>query len=124
MKVALAVVIGFALAVLATVLGVTWADARAMPHVITVTGESRLTGEPDIALVRFGVERSGKTVGEAEQRMSVAVSRVISAVQALGVNKPDVATSALNIAPGWDYRKHVPKGYTVSSRLIVTVRDV
>jgi uncharacterized protein YggE len=101
-------------------LGVT----HSQPRVITVTGESRLTGEPDLARLMFGVQKSGKTVAEAEKLMSDVISRVIAAVEKAGVTKQDVATSELQIRQGWDYRKNRPSGYEVSAMLTITVRNV
>jgi len=118
------IAIGFLLALAAVVVGTKWLGARPMPHVITVTGESRLVGQPDTAMVMFGIEKSANTVAEGQKLVSAVVNKVIAAVQAAGAAKQDVATSALNVSQGWDYHKHVPKGYNVSTMLTVTVRDV
>ena len=120
-----AVVIGFVLGVGAIVLGSRWVRAaHPVSHLLTVTGESRLIGEPDTARVMFGVARSAKTVAEGQKRVLEVISRVISALQVAEVKKEDVATSDLNIRQGWDYRKNIPTGYEVSTTLTITVRNV
>jgi len=117
------VVLVFLLGVIA--LGAKWLGAwSSRSHVVVVTGESRVVGEPDTALVMFGVEKSARTVAEAQQRVSQLMDRTISALQAAGVKKEDVATSDLRIDQGWDYEKNAPKGFTVTNTITVTVRDV
>jgi uncharacterized protein YggE len=91
---------------------------------VAVTGEARLVGEPDTALVGFGVQKHGKTVTEAETRMADVLNRTVEALQEAGVKKEDVATSELSISQGWDYRKDRPSGYNASTQLTVTIRDV
>ena len=91
---------------------------------VAVTGEARLVGEPDTALVRFGVWKHGKTVSEAQTRMADVLNRTVGALQEARVKKEDVATSELSISQGWDYRKDRPSGYDASAQLTVTIRDV
>jgi len=120
-----AIVVGFVLAAGAMAIGARWLGAaHDQPRVITVTGDSRLTGEPDLARLMFGVQKSGKTVAEAERLMSDVISKVIAVVEKAGVKKQDVATSELQIRQGWDYRKNRPSGYEVSTMLTITVRNV
>jgi uncharacterized protein len=122
-----ALVVGFLLAVVGVALGAGWlrnspSDSRT-PHVITVTGEARLVGEPDLARVMFGVTKNGPTVREPQRVMSKTISKVIAAEQAR-LNKEDISTSDISISQGWDYRKKRPSGFTVSNTLVLTVRDV
>lgn len=121
----LALVIGFVLAVGGIALGARWLGASHYDsHTLSVTGEARLVGEPDMARIRFGVEKSGKTVVETQKRMSEVISKVIAVTQKLGVKKEDIATSDINITQGWDYKKRAPRGYTISSTLTITARNV
>ncbi len=119
------IAVGFLLAIAATALGAKWlARSPSEAHVIRVSGEGRLVGEPDLARLMFGVTKSGKTVGEAQQKMAETISKVITAVQTGGVTKEDITTSDVSIEQAWDYKRHIPSGYTVSSTLTITVRDV
>jgi len=121
-----AVVIGFVLAVAALAVGAKWLTPKeplSAPQ-ITVTGESRLVGEPDTAVVSFGVTKSAKTVVEGQKLVSELISKVIEAVQEAGVKKEDMRTSYMSISQDWDYKKNRPSGYSVSSTLTITVRNV
>jgi uncharacterized protein YggE len=120
-----AVVIGFVLAVGAVALSSKWLAApEPLPHVITVTGESRLVGEPDTAVVSFGVSKSAKTVAAGQRQVATLMNKVIAAVIAAGVKKEDIATSDLSIYQNWDYKKNVSTGFTVSNTVTITVRNV
>jgi hypothetical protein len=94
------------------------------PPTITVTGEARLTGEPDTALVMFGIEKNGKTVAEAQEKVSQALDKVIAALQAAGIEKADIYTSDFTIGNNWWYWDSPPKTINVSSTLTITVRQV
>jgi uncharacterized protein YggE len=120
-----ALLCGFVLAVAAMLLGGKMVSPKGRTaHTITVAGESRLVGEPDTGLVALGVTKSGKTVSEVQGLLAAALDKVIAAVQAAGVKKEDIATSDLSLTQDWDWRGNRPSGYSASTRLTVTVRDV
>jgi uncharacterized protein len=121
----LGLVLGFVLT-LATLL-IAEAGPERSTHrtpTITVTGEARLTGEPDTALVTFGLEKDGKTVTEAQEKLAQGLDKVIAALQAAGIKKEDIYTSDYSIGDNWWYWGGKSKTATVSSTLTVTVRKV
>jgi uncharacterized protein len=94
------------------------------PPTITVTGEARLTAQPDTALVTFGLEKTGKTAAEAQEKISQVLNKVIAALQAAGIKKADIYTSEYAIGDNGWYWGSNPKETTVSSNLTITVRKV
>lgn len=67
--------------------------------VLTVTGEGRSTGEPDMAVFSAGVTTQGATAAEALGANSRAMTRVIAELKRAGIAERDIQTSNLSISP-------------------------
>lgn len=122
-----AVVIGFVLAVGALVVGAKWLSSPkqpASPAQITVTGESRLVGEPDTAEVRFYLRKSAKTVDAAQKQASDLMAKVIAALEEAGIKKEDIKTSRMSITQEWSSSRDPPSAHRVASTVTITVHDV
>ena len=66
---------------------------------ILVTGEGRLSVEPDLAEVSIGIEAQAETVSQARTDAAEAMSRVVAAVKARGLSDADIQTMSFNIRP-------------------------
>jgi uncharacterized protein YggE len=94
---------------------------------LTVVGRAAIDLPPDFATVQIGVAARGATASVALSDNSNAVARTIAIAKAMGVEPPDVATSAVSLSPavktvrgpggGLDQQ---PDGYQASN--VVTVR--
>jgi uncharacterized protein YggE len=128
MKAAIAgILIGFVLAVGAMAINGKWLAAKeapAAPSQITVTGESRLVGEPDTAEVSFALSKTAKTVTAAQDQASDAIRAVIAALGEAGVKKEDIDTSRMSVDQDWDYGAQRSKSFRVASMVTVTVHNV
>ena len=101
---------------------------------IWVTGQGRLSLEPDLALVNIGVEAMADTVAEARDEAATAMAAVVAAVKSQGLTDKDVQTRSFNIWPQYEYsevvergvrvRKQTLVGYTVSNTASIKVRDM
>jgi uncharacterized protein YggE len=95
---------------------------------ITVVGEGRASGAPDIAEVQVGVEVVTDTVQTAVMEARDVVSNVIQSLEDQGIAAEDMRTSSFNI---FLERMPSPEGmefgdetrYHVINQLQVTVRD-
>lgn len=71
---------------------------------LAVIGEGKVDVVPDTATVQVGiVVANAKTVQAAEQQMADINNKIISSVQALGVDKKDIQTTNYSINPNYNY---------------------
>jgi len=80
-----------------------------------VTGDGKVAIKPDIAVVRLGVQASGKTVEEAQDKMNTVINKVTAEVKALGVDEKDIETENYNIYPNYDEIRPLPAQVSSSS---------
>jgi len=99
---------------------------------ITVTGEGNVDIPPDMAVLVLSVNREAPTAREALTANSAAMSKVLEAMTALGIDKRDLQTANFDIQPRYTYpvrpdgSSEAPRlvGYNVRNSLSVRVRDI
>ena len=101
---------------------------------ILVSGEGRVSVEPDLAIVNIGVEAQAETVAEARGDAAGAMTGVVAAVKNRGLSDADIQTTSFNIWPQYQYEeierdgrrvnRQVLVGYTVSNSAAIKVRDL
>jgi hypothetical protein len=80
---------------------------------------------PDRVLIELGVQSNGVSPAEVQRRNATAISRVRTAVQALGVAATDITSDNYIIEPIYDdYDSLFIKGYRINNVLAVTLREV
>ena len=83
---------------------------------------------PDIADISAGVTSEAMSATEAMQANARAMNAVIERIKALGIAERDIQTTGINLNPRYDYeqqeRRQVFRGYQVSNRVRVTLRDI
>lgn len=96
-------------------------------HQITVEGEGRAIGKPDIATVTLGVDTKAEEVASAQATNSTTVNALIEKVKMLGISADDIQTSAYNVYENtqWnpDTETYESVGWVVSQTITVKVRD-
>ncbi len=94
-------------------------------HTITVSGTGSITLVPDTGHVGVGVTISKPTVRAARQAAADAMTSIIAAIKALGVDEKDIKTTGINLNPQYS-NAQPPKvvGYVISEQVEVTVRDI
>lgn len=128
-------VVGISVVVLLAVIGLAWrADAvsaqateQSARRTITVSGTGRVNAAPDQATINIGVQISAPTLQEATKQASDAMTKVLDAIKAQGVDAKDIQTSSYNVNPLTDYREgQTPKvtGYQVMNIVTVRVRNL
>lgn len=70
---------------------------------ISVTGTATTEVNPDLLIVRFGVETQEKTAKEALEKNSSLMNAVIDALKQAGVSESEIETSNFSIYPVYDY---------------------
>ena len=100
---------------------------------ILVTGEGNAEVAPDMAVLQLTVTREAKTAREALDANSAAMAKVISAMEAAGIEKRDLQTANFSIQPRYHHarpqasgEREAPQiiGYVVRNSLTVRVRDI
>jgi len=96
------------------------------PAGISVTGEGKATGKPDIAQITLGVSVLADSVQTARDRAAASLDAIIAATKKNGVAADDIQTQQLYISPEYDYSngKQTPKGFRVTNTVVVKLRDI
>ncbi len=96
------------------------------PTGITVTGEGKATGKPDVAMVTLGVSRLADTVDAARNGAATSLDAMIKSMTGNGVDKDDIKTLQFNISPEYDYNngKQTLKGFRVTNTVTAKLRDI
>jgi uncharacterized protein len=102
-------------------------DPSRMTGTIVVSGTGRVAVEPDIADLRLGVSIARPTVEGARTAATEAMTGILAAVLAAGVEPRDVQTTLLAVQPRYDYRDGKPpvlSGYDLNNVVEISVRDL
>ena len=94
---------------------------------ITVQGQAKVSAEPDIGVLNFGVQTGRrKTAQSAMENLGKQMNAVVEAVKALGIEEKDIITQNLWLNPAYDYYdgRRVETGYEANQNLRVKVRDL
>jgi uncharacterized protein YggE len=101
--------------------------------VIRVSGEGTAAVKPDLAIVTLGVLREATTVREALDAHNKVTAELGEAMRAFKIRAEDMQTANFQIQPKYVYptpketgEQDPPRivGYTVSSQLVVRIRDM
>ncbi|HWT30717.1 MAG TPA: SIMPL domain-containing protein, partial [Propylenella sp.] len=101
---------------------------------LTVIGEGLVHGRPDMALIIMGVVSEAPSASEALSANSAAMTRILDALKADGLESRDLQTSNFSVEPrysqpppGYDgSQPFEPKivGYAVRNELTIRIRDL
>jgi len=93
---------------------------------ITLSGEGKAIGVPDVASVNFSVITEKMTAKETMAENANKMNEVINFVKESGVDEKDVKTQAYFLSPRYDWveGERVFKGYQLTSTLAVKIRDL
>lgn len=94
---------------------------------ISITGEGKVTGVPDVATVNVGMQTERRTVAAAQQLNTEKFNRLLADLKGLGIKEEDIQTSDYRINPVYDYtpeRGSEIRGYEVFQSVRVKIRDL
>ncbi len=101
---------------------------QASGPVIELSVTESVASDPDIANLSAGVTTQAPTAVQAMQQNAAQMARVIAEIEAQGVARDDIQTSGISLNAQYDYdqqtRSQVFRGYQVSNRVSVTLRDI
>lgn len=101
---------------------------------LTVVGEGLVQGRPDMAVISMGVVSEAVSAGEALDANSAAMTRIIAALKAEGLEPRDLQTANFSVEPRYsqpprDYDGSQPfepriVGYAVRNELTIRIREL
>jgi uncharacterized protein YggE len=107
--------------------GAAYAQDSTVNPTITVSGVGSASGEPDIAYVQVGAERTDRDLGAAFNATATTMRAVFDALTTLGIAPEDIQTTSLNVYPQDRYGNDgqiIERQFQVSNVIQVTVRDI
>jgi len=96
-------------------------------NAISVSGEGRVSADPDMAEIIIGVESRAPTAKEAASQNSDDMNQVMAVLEEMGIDEEDIQTVDYSIRAEIDYRADEgPRvvGYVVDNMVRVKVRDL
>lgn len=93
---------------------------------ISISGQGKVTGVPDIASIEVGLMTERPDVVSAQKENTEKMNRLIQNLKALGVEDKDIQTSYYNIYPQYDWPdgKQVLRGYRVNQGVSIKIRNL
>lgn len=100
--------------------------APEMPNTITIVGEGKAIGKPDVAMVDLGVLSTSKKVSEAQADNTKKMNELVDRLLKMSISKEDMKNTQYYINPRYDYidGRSVLAGYDVQQTLKVKIRDL
>lgn len=99
---------------------------KSRTNVIRVTGEGRVSIQPNRAEVTLGVTTEDKELQKAQQDNANLIDKIKSALNALGIQDESIRTVNYSIYPQYDYieGKQIFRGYRVEHLLFITIDNI
>ena len=93
---------------------------------ISVGGEGKATGKPDVASITLGVSKLADTVEQARNDAAASLDAMIASIRGNGVAKDDIQTQQFSISPEYDYNngRQLLKGFRVTNVVSAKLRDI
>lgn len=106
------------------------ASADGLPHVVTVSGLGEARVRPDMAMIQTGVTTDAPSAKAALSRNNAAMTSVLNALKAAGVDEDDIQTSGFSVSPNYSQitpgQSGTPRitSYQVSNQVTAQVKDL
>ena len=90
---------------------------------ISSTGTATIKVLPDFVSVYFSIDTKGATADEASDKNAEIVSKMKSALLAVGINEDEIKTQGFSVYPNYDYSGSSQRfiGYSASHSLKVEI---
>jgi uncharacterized protein len=93
---------------------------------ISVTGEGKVVGVPDVGLVTLSVLTDKPTAKEVMQENSGKMNEIIKFVKDSSVDAKDIQTTGYYLSPRYDWKDgiRIDRGYELTSSISVKIRNL
>lgn len=91
---------------------------------MTLTGQGQVTLDPDVAVIRLGVQTTGNDLAEIQSQNAQISQSVLDALQRMGIR--DIKTFQYTIDKNYDYVNgtQIDRGYTLRNILEIKTGDM
>lgn len=100
--------------------------AQDVARQIVVSGQGRVSAQPDMAVIRIGIRREARAAADALGAAADAVASVLSELEKAGIATRDIQTATVTLTPNYRYSNDgsPPRflGYVSGSDLTVRIR--
>jgi hypothetical protein len=105
---------------------VTVATQQSQSMGISVGGEGKVSGAPDIAVLTLGVSALAPSVKDARDQAATAMNGIVDSIKGNGVDGKDIQSTQFSIQPEYDYRGDTQelRGYRVTNIVTARLRDI
>lgn len=97
-------------------------EGKFTPH-IAVTGEGKVTVQPDQAVINFGVQNTGKDAAEVKKMNDETVDKVMKFIKKFGIPSTDVQTTNVSLHKSYDYEKK-KHNFQASQSITITLKEL
>lgn len=94
---------------------------------VSVTGQGKVSYQPDTANVSVGIQvDKAPTSEQALSQLNEKMSKMLEAVQGLGISREDIQTKNYSLNPQYDYKDGSTKvaGYNANQQVSVKVKNI
>jgi len=93
---------------------------------ISVGGEGKVSGAPDVAVLSLGVTALAPTVKDARDQAATAMNGIVDSIKGNGVDAKDIQSTQFSIYPEYTWRddNQVLTGYRVTNMVTAKIRDI
>jgi uncharacterized protein len=105
---------------------VTVATQQSQSMGISVGGEGKVSGAPDIAVLTLGVSALAPSVKDARDQAATAMNGIVDSIKGNGVDAKDIQTTQLSIQPEYNWRDNIQEltGYRVTNIVTAKLRNI
>lgn len=101
----------------------TGADGTA-PRQVTVVGEGRTEGTPDIATINASIVSTSSDSAAASEQTNTKMTQVIDTLKTQGIDAKDIKTSDLSVQAQYGDNPSTITGYTATNTITITFREI
>jgi len=86
---------------------ISFVGTTPITNTISVSGHGEAFLAPDIATVSYSVEKTAKTVADAQTQVTTLSNDVLATLKTLGIADKDIQTTSYDVYPKYDYTSSV-----------------
>ena len=113
---------------LALVLSSTVTHASENKRTLSLAASGTVKAAPDMVSISTGVTSEGQTARDALSKNTSAMTQVVDALRAAGIEPKDIQTTNFSVSPIYERKKQNEAafitGYRVNNSVNITVRDI
>lgn len=119
-----------------TLKSISFIGSVPVTNTISVSGHGEAFAVPNIATVSFAVEKTAKTVADAQQQVTTQMNDILATLKSNGLADKDIKTTSYDVNPKYEYQgsvctngvcppsRQILTGYTVTDSVQIKIRAI